>query len=79
LTARANGEVLVEHRRGGGVGWIEAPPFTAELRYAETLLPDGVRTICRDPRRVCATALHARALLGAPPPALSTHFEFCRA
>ena len=79
LEARSNGEVLVEHRRGGGIGWIQAPPFTAELRYAESLLPDGVATICRDPRRVCAAALNARALLQAPPPAISNIFEFCRA
>ena len=74
LQARDSGEVLVEDHRG--IGWVEAPPFTAELKYAETLLPDGVVTICRDPRRLCATALVVRALTGAPPPRVSGVFEF---
>ena len=75
LQARVNGEVLVEHHRG--IGWVEAPPFTAVLKYAETLLPDGLATICRDPRRLCATALAARALTAAPAPRISSVFEFC--
>jgi hypothetical protein len=37
--ARENGEVLVEHCPGDGLCWIEAPPVTTELRYAESLLP----------------------------------------
>ena len=67
LHAGENGEVLVEHRPGDGLAWIEAPPFTADLRYAETLLPEGVLTFFRDARRVCATALQARALANEPP------------
>jgi hypothetical protein len=46
--ARANGEVLVEHCPGDGLAWIEAPPFTAELEYAESLLPEGLLTFYRD-------------------------------
>ena len=78
LEARENGEVLVEHQRGAGREWIQAPPFTGELRYAETLVPEGLVTIARDPRRVCATALNARALTSAPAPRVSNIFEFCR-
>ena len=62
-----NGEVLVEHRPGYGLAWIEAPPFTADLRYAESLVPEGLLTLFRDARRVCATALQARALANEPP------------
>ena len=40
--AKANGEVLVEHCPGDGLTWIEVPPFTAELEYAESLLPEGL-------------------------------------
>ena len=65
--ARENGEVLVEHRAGDGLAWIEAPPFTVDLRYAESLLPKGLFTFFRDARRVCATALQARALANEPP------------
>jgi hypothetical protein len=78
MEARENGEVLVEHQHGAGRGWIEAPPFTAELQYAETLVPEGLATIARDPRIVCAAALHARALTSAPAPRVSNIFEFCR-
>jgi hypothetical protein len=39
--ARENGEVPVEHRPGEGLDWIEAPPFTTNLRYAEALLPEA--------------------------------------
>ncbi len=78
VEARENGWVLVEHQHGAGRGWIEAPPFTAELQYAETLVPEGLATIARDPRIVCATALHARALTSAPAPRVSSIFEFCR-
>jgi hypothetical protein len=77
LQAWTNGNVLVEYCRGAKIGWVEAPPFTGELKYAETLLPEGVTTICKDPRRVCATALNARALTGAPPLHLSNIFESC--
>jgi hypothetical protein len=71
LQARENGAVLVEHCPGDGLGWIEAPPFTAELRYAESLLPEGLLTFYRDARRVCATAPQARALANEPPPLVS--------
>jgi hypothetical protein len=67
LHAGDYGEVLVEHRPGDGLAWIEAPPFTADLKYAESLLPEGLLTFFRDARRVCATALQARALANEPP------------
>ena len=67
LHARENGELLVEHCPGDGLGWIEAPPFTADLRYAESLLPEGLLTFFRDARSVCPTALQARALANEPP------------
>jgi hypothetical protein len=70
LRARENGQVLLEHRPGG-LGWIEVPPFTSELKYAESLLPDGLCTLYRDARKVCATALQARALANEPPPLIS--------
>ena len=69
--------MLVRYRQGSALGWIEAPPFTFERRFAETLLPDGLLTICRDARFVCAAALRSRALTKAPAPALSNTFEFC--
>jgi hypothetical protein len=69
--ARENGEVPVEHPRGEGLDWIEVPPFTTELRYAESLLPEGLCTFYRDARKVCATALQARALANEPPPLIS--------
>jgi hypothetical protein len=72
--ARESGDVLVEHR-GATVEWIEAPPFTAELKYAETLLPERVATILKDPRAVCAAALRARAHSHAPPPYVSSLLE----
>jgi hypothetical protein len=68
--ARENGDVLLEHA-GDGLVWIEAPPFTTELRYAESLLPEGLCTFYRDARKVCATALQARALANEPPPLIS--------
>ena len=37
-------------------GWVEVPPFTGELKYAKSLLPDGLYTISTDPRIVCGTA-----------------------
>src|SRR5260370_29123519 len=78
VEARENGWVLVEHQHGAGRGWIEAPPFTAELQYAETLVPEGLATIARDPRIVWAAALHAPARTSAPAPRGSSIFEFCR-
>ena len=66
VRARENGDVLLEHP-GDGLVWIEAPPFTAELKYAESLLPEGLCTFYRDARKVCATALQARALANEPP------------
>jgi hypothetical protein len=68
--ASENGEVLVEHPPEG-LDWIEVPPFTTELRYAESLLPEGLCTFYRDARKVCATALQARALANEPPPLIS--------
>jgi hypothetical protein len=44
---------------------------TIELRYAESLLPGGLSTFYRDARKVCATALHARALANEPPATVS--------
>jgi len=76
IDARLNGEVLVRGHRGLSVGWIEAPPFTTDLRYAEALLPEGVRTILRVPIEVCSAALHARAKCDAPAPRVSDLFEF---
>ena len=67
LRARENGEVLVEHVPGDGLAWIEVPPFTAEVKYAESLLPEGLLTFFRDAQRVCAAALQARALANEPP------------
>ena len=52
---------------GDGLAWIEAPPFTTELKFAEVLLPEGLLTFYRDARKVCATALQARALANEPP------------
>jgi hypothetical protein len=69
--ARENGEVLVEFP-GTGLDWVEVPPFTAELRFAESLLPDGILTFYRDARRVCTTALQARALANGPPRLISS-------
>jgi hypothetical protein len=69
--ARESGEVQVEHCPDEGLHWIEVPPFTTDLRYAESLLPEGVLTFYRDARRVCATALQARALANEPAPHVS--------
>jgi hypothetical protein len=68
LRARENGEVLVAHGPGDVLAWIEAPPFTAELKYAEALLPEGLLIFYRDARKVCATALQARGLANEPLP-----------
>jgi len=43
-----------------GCKWIEAPPFTTELGYAESLLPEGLFDLLPGcPSSVCATALQA--------------------
>lgn len=74
VEARAKGDVLIVEP--GLQGWVEVPPFTGELKYAKSLLPDGLYTISSDPRIVCAAALRALALTGAPPmPYLSLHSE----
>lgn len=74
MEARAKGDVLIVEP--GLWGWVEVPPFTAELKYAKSLLPDGVYTISSDPRIVCAAALRALALTEAPPlPYLSLRSE----
>jgi hypothetical protein len=78
LRARENGEVLLEHHPGEGLDWIEVPPFTTELRYAESLLPEGLCTFYREARRVCATALQARALANEPPPMVSDIVQWRR-
>ena len=78
LQARENGEVLLAHCPGGGLAWTEAPPFTAELKYAESLLPEGLSTFYRDARRVCATALQARALANEPPLIVSNIVQCAR-
>jgi hypothetical protein len=65
--ARESGEVLVQCRPGGGIAWIEVPPFTADLRCAQSLLPEVLVTFYRDARKLCATALQARALANEPP------------
>ena len=78
LQAREDGEVLVEHCPGDCLSWIEVPRVTAELRYAEALLPEGVVTFLRDARRVCATALQARALANEPPLMVSNIVQCAR-
>jgi hypothetical protein len=68
------GDVLIVEP--GLQGWVEVPPFTGELKYAKSLLPDGLYTISPDPRIVCAAALRALALTDAPPmPYLSLRSE----
>ena len=69
VAARQAGEVLVVE--AGRPEWIEAPPFTGELKYAALLLPDGIHALSRDPAMVCATALSVLAMTAgpaAPPP-----------
>ena len=74
IEARAKGDVLIVEP--GLWEWVEVPPFTGELKYAKSLLPDGVYTISSDPRIVCAAALSALALTDAPPlPYLSLRSE----
>lgn len=72
--ARAKGDVLIVEP--GLWGWVEVPPFTGELKYAKSLLPDGIYTISADAQIVCAAALRALALSDAPPlPYLSLRSE----
>ena len=74
VEARAKGDVLIVEP--GLWGWVEVPPFTGVLKYAKSLLPDGLHTISSDPRIVCAAALRALALSNAPPlPWLSLRSE----
>jgi hypothetical protein len=61
------GDVLEKDCRGLVIDRIEAPPYSSELKYAESLLPDGLAIIVRDPLKVCAAALNARARCRAPP------------
>ena len=76
VEARAKGDVLIVEP--GLHGWVEAPPFTEQLKYAKSLLPDGLYTISSDARIVCAAALRALALTDAPPlPHLSLRNEHC--
>jgi hypothetical protein len=67
VAAHEAGRVLVAEDGGLDTRWVEAPPFTAEMKYAETLMPQGLAHIGREPRIVCATALSARARSGEPP------------
>jgi hypothetical protein len=74
VEARAKGDVLIVEP--GLHGWVEVPPFTGELKYAKSLLPDGLHTISSEPRIVCAAALRALAITDAPPlPWLSLRSE----
>ena len=76
VEARAKGDVLIVEP--GMHGWVEVPPFTGELKYAKSLVPDGLYTISSDPRIVCAAALQALAITDAPPlPYLSLRSERC--
>lgn len=65
IEARARGLILID--RAAIRGWADAPPYTADLGCAQLLVPEGLSTIAREPRIVCATALIARAMLDAPP------------
>jgi hypothetical protein len=67
VEARAKGDALIVEPGLQGWGWVEVPPFTGELKYAKSLLPDGLYTISSEPRIVCAAALRALALTDAPP------------
>ena len=48
VEARAKGDVLIVEP--GVHGWVEVPPFTGELKYAKSLLPDGLYTISSEPQ-----------------------------
>jgi hypothetical protein len=74
VEARAKGDVLIVEP--GLHGWVEVPPFTEVLKYAKSLVPDGLYTISSEPRIVCAAALRALAIADAPPlPYLSLRSE----
>ena len=62
--ARARGSILI--LKAGVRGWIEAPPYTSDLAWAKSLVPQELATISPQPRIVCATALMARAILDSP-------------
>jgi|SRR5215216_3936511 hypothetical protein len=65
IEARASGMVLI--RTTGLMGWLDAPPYTEDLNWAKTLVPEGVATISNDPRIVCAIALMAIVMTDQPP------------
>jgi hypothetical protein len=65
IELRARGFILVN--QGAIKGWAHAPPYTGDLDCAKSLVPEGLSTIARDPRIVCATALMVRASLDSPP------------
>lgn len=65
IEARARGFILIN--QPAIKGWAEAPPYTEDLGYAKSLVPEGLSTIARDPRIICATALAVRAILNSPP------------
>src|ERR1044072_9363403 len=60
VEARAKGDVLIVD--AVLQGWVAAPPFTGELKYAKSLPPDGLYTISLEPRIVCVAPLPALAL-----------------
>jgi hypothetical protein len=64
IEARARGLILIN--QAGAKGWVDAPPYTEDLGWAKSLVPEGLSTISRDPPIVCATALMARAILDSP-------------
>jgi hypothetical protein len=64
IEARARGLILIH--RAAIWHWADAPPYTRDLGCAQLLVPEGLSTIAREPRIVCATALIARAMLDAP-------------
>ena len=77
LEARENGEVLVEHQRGAP-RMDTGAAFHRGAALCRNARARGSGTIAQDPRRVCETALNARALTSAPPLRISNIFEFCR-
>ena len=72
VAAREEGHVLVAPDEESHTHWVEAPPFTSEMKYAELLMPPGLSHIARTPHVACAAALTARARSGEPP------FRCCR-
>ena len=61
--ARARGRVFLSTE----ARWLDAPPYTADIGMAKTLVPMGLGTISPEARIVCATALFAIAILDEPP------------